>query len=154
MDSNTRRQAILIVDDDESIRTTLRLALEITGYNVIEATEGREALVKLHEAKGTPPLVILCDWSMGGEDLDGEAFLRAVKRDPALTGIPVVVVSGTAGRSALRQGAAYLIRKPFDLDHLLAAIKSVVNGGGTPTGLAVQKNAVLPPSCPGLLSVG
>lgn len=121
----SRKKLIMTVDDDESIRVTLRLVLEMAGYDVIEAAEGKEALAKLHAAQDALPVVILTDWNMPN-GMGGEAFLDAVKRDAALAGIPLIVVSGTADRSAaLRMGAERVINKPFDLNTLLVAVESV-----------------------------
>ena len=122
MERTTNNQLIITVDDDESVRLTLRLTLEMAGYAVLEAAEGNEALALLHAASELPALV-LTDWNMP-DGMGGAAFLDAVKHDPALAGIAVVVVSGTADRSALKAGASRVISKPFDLDTLLAAVES------------------------------
>ncbi len=62
--------------------------------------------VALLRVAGELPSVILTDWGMP-KGMGGGSFLEAVKRDPALTGIPVVVVSGTAEKSALKLGGSY-----------------------------------------------
>ena len=120
----TERQIILVVDDDESVRATLRLVLEMEGYGVVEAAEGKEALARIHGAQDSLPSAILTDWNMPN-GMGGEALLGSVKRDPALANIPVVIVSGTADRSALKAGAAQVVHKPFALDSLLSIVKSV-----------------------------
>jgi len=127
---DTKRKRIMTIDDDSSVRETIRLTLEMENYEVVEARNGQEALTLLHT--GQLPAVILCDWSMGGGDLDGGHFLVTAKHDPRLSKIPVVVVSGTADRFALKMGAARVISKPFDLDTLLGVIKSVYSDGTRP----------------------
>jgi|GEM_PF-415187 len=141
--ASRRRKLVLTVDDDESIRTTLRMALEMGGFDVMEAAEGNEALALLHAAEELPSS-ILTDWNMPC-GMGGRAFLESVKRDPALANIPVVVVSGTADQSALKMGAARVINKPFDLDALLTVVESVCGGDDAPRGLATQRNMVLVP---------
>src|SRR6516162_9692269 len=81
--------AILVVDDNEDNRVTLRMRLEICGYtNIIEATNGREALEKM---RAGPIDIVLLDIMMPG--LDGYGVLREMKTDIDLRLIPVVMVS-------------------------------------------------------------
>jgi CheY-like chemotaxis protein len=95
----------------------LRLVLEWEGYRVACAADGREALDILR-ASG-PPAFILLDLMLPG--LDGWRFREALKADPALAAVPVVVVSGLdATRSP---DVAGHIQKPFQVEQLLEVIR-------------------------------
>src|SRR5438309_11273844 len=82
--------SILIVDDQIDFRESLARIFSLTGYQVVLAENGREALDYLHVHRA--PDVILLDLGMPG--MCGLSFRRAQLRDPALAGIPVVVISG------------------------------------------------------------
>src|SRR5215467_9555174 len=112
-------QTILVVDDEDEIRQSLRGVLTDEGFEVIEAGDGRHALELVREAK--PALVILDVWL---PEIDGIALLEKIKSgDP---GLPVIIICGHANIEAAvratRLGAADFIEKPFSLEHLLDAI--------------------------------
>ncbi len=79
---------VLVVDDDAALRTTLRRALEAEGWSVREAAHGREALLRLDEAR---PDLVLLDLMM--PEMDGFAFLEAARGQEAWRSLPVVVVT-------------------------------------------------------------
>ncbi len=108
---------ILLVEDDEITRGAIKMVLEWEGYRVDCAANGREALDYLHR-QGRPALILL-DVMM--PVMDGEEFRREQKRDPSLARVPVVVVS--ALEAASRLDAAGHVRKPFQVEELLAAIR-------------------------------
>jgi CheY-like chemotaxis protein len=107
---------ILVVDDDRGIRETLGDVLSDEGYRVRLARDGGEALTLLRQ--GRPPDLILLDLSMPG--MSGAEFLKAQLGDPKLAAIPVVVLS--ADQRSHCPGVAGFLRKPVDLDQLLAAV--------------------------------
>src|SRR5436309_3349023 len=88
----TARGCILVVDDDVDIRTIIRLVLELHGYRVMDAGDGKEALLRLRQ--GQLPCLILLDLMMPG--MNGWQFRHAQENDLALAQIPVVVLSGGA----------------------------------------------------------
>ena len=90
------------------------------GYAVTTATNGLEALTLLRS--GVRPKVILTDVIM--PEMDGERLCAACHEDPALSNIPVVLLSGDAGAAARakRSGAAGFVRKPVQPDKLVRAI--------------------------------
>jgi CheY-like chemotaxis protein len=109
---------ILVVDDDPDIRDSIAAALEIEGYPVLMAENGRVALdlllsLKEHEL----PRCIMLDLMM--PVMTGEEFLTAVDRDhSSLKSIPVVVASanGSLLQSTLR--AREILKKPIDINDL------------------------------------
>ncbi|MBI5341804.1 MAG: response regulator [Deltaproteobacteria bacterium] len=114
---------ILVVDDEEFIRTLVRERLEIAGYSVDEACNGKEALAKLSAGRHT---VLLTDIRM--PEMDGIALLReATSRFPEVAGI---VMSAHAeldtAVSALKIGACDYITKPFNFDVLLITIENSI----------------------------
>lgn len=117
---------VMLVEDDLAIRETLRELLEDEGYRVESAGNGREALDRLRS--GHPPRLILLDLMM--PVMDGWEFRRAQRGDPALSDIPVVVLSADhplADKVSGMAVAGYLA-KPFELDALLATIRHYCRG--------------------------
>jgi two-component system chemotaxis response regulator CheY len=110
---------ILVVDDDDSIRELIEMALVDEGYAVALATNGQEALDKLGAAQ---PRLILLDMAM--PVMDGWAFAAAYRARPG-PHAPIVVV--TAAREAAERAAQVdaddFIAKPFDLDRLLETVE-------------------------------
>ena len=124
---------ILVVDDDSGIRSFLTGALEDEGYDVKQATNGREALALLERVDEWAPDVILLDLYM--PEMDGWTF-RA--RQLALGGpaalIPVIVL--TASRNLGGRGTelhAPVMEKPFELDALFARLEQVLAPPDIPT---------------------
>jgi CheY-like chemotaxis protein len=113
------RDTIFIVEDDFDTREMLGRFLELEGYAVKSASNGRQALELLGERADA--CVILLDLMM--PVMDGWQFRREQVQNQALAGIPVIVVSA-AGRDRLQQiqADAYL-SKPVDLDELLLRIR-------------------------------
>jgi DNA-binding response OmpR family regulator len=109
---------VFIVEDDLDTREMLGRFLEMEGYQVETAANGKLALERLYE--GTRACVILLDLMM--PVMDGWQFRREQVRDAALANIPVIVVSA-AGRDRIDkiEANAYL-SKPVDLDELLARV--------------------------------
>jgi CheY-like chemotaxis protein len=114
----SERPTIFIVEDDVDTREMLGRFLELEGYVVETAANGRQALERL--TGGVRACVILLDLMM--PVMDGWQFRREQVRNQKLAHIPVIVVSA-AGRERLQQieANAYL-SKPVDLDELLKHI--------------------------------
>jgi CheY-like chemotaxis protein len=114
------RPTVLVVEDDVTSRKFLAELLERQGYAVGCAGDGCEALAYLraHPAPG----VILLDLHM--PVLDGRAFRRRQRQDPALAPIPVVVISAHAetARGEGSLGDVAFLQKPVDADELLATV--------------------------------
>src|SRR5689334_14948724 len=107
------QSTVLIVDDDNEFRTAVAHVLSSTGYTIVEARQGLEALRLLRA--GLRPGVILLDLMM--PIMDGFQFLKERARDPALAALPVVVMSASYRRPALPHD---FLTKPASLDAVLA----------------------------------
>jgi DNA-binding NtrC family response regulator len=113
---------VLVVDDDADMRLTLKLALELAGYTVDVAANGREAL---EAQRREPAQVLITDIFM--PDSDGFEVIDAFRRE--FPGTKIVVVSGGAQFSkrdylpdAELMGVDATLQKPFDVDTLLALL--------------------------------
>ncbi len=108
---------ILIVEDDDDIRHTLKIFLELKGYEVTAVPDGSEALATLED--GFEPCLILLDLMM--PTMDGWEFRSRQLADPELAGIPVVVLSGTyfSNEDADSLQALDILSKPVDIPRML-----------------------------------
>lgn len=114
---------ILSVDDSATMRKIIALALKDAGHAVEEAENGKDALGKL----GAGPVdCIVLDINM--PEMNGIEFLRERKKNPAIAGIPVVVLTTQDEESlraeAMSLGARGFVVKPFVKEALLAAIST------------------------------
>lgn len=113
---------VLIVEDDVDVREILADLLESEGIPVRLAVNGQEGLASLRSALPLPG-VILLDVMM--PVMDGPTFLRELAADPALARVPVIVMSA-AHRPELRlPPGTEILRKPLQLDDLLARIRGL-----------------------------
>lgn len=118
---------MLVVDDDDSIRETLRFALEEEGYEVLEAKGGAEALDILPTASRR--FIVLLDQILG--DIDGVSVLRQLAQSLSQSSQHMyLLVTASAAVEALEQelrdlplAPVTVIRKPFDIDALFAAVR-------------------------------
>lgn len=109
---------ILLVEDNDDIREMMAVALELGGYRVVAAPNGRAALEVLRH---TPrPSLILLDLMM--PVMNGWEVCKALKGDPSLADIPVVVVSAVTTDVCERLSGTRLVPKPIDLDYLLDVV--------------------------------
>jgi two-component system response regulator VicR len=112
---------VLIVEDDNDIQDLLVFMLQHVGYACLRAGNGREALRVLESEK---PALILLDLMM--PVMDGMEFLEHQKLDPRIADIPVIVLSAAAQAHMMesRIGAGRVMRKPFDIEIVLKAVKT------------------------------
>jgi len=131
-DPGGARPRVLVVDDDQGIRTVVRWQLSDSGYEVIEAADGQNALTKIAEES---PVLIVLDLSLpvvGGLDV-----LRSV-REGRVGGtprdLPVIILSGRDGETdriiGLDLGADDYLVKPFSPGELAARVRSVLRRAG------------------------
>jgi len=130
-----RSRCVLVVDDDPSIRLLLVTFLRRRGLRVLEARDGREALVRMRA--GDVDLVTL-DLTM--PEVSGWQVLGIRAADPLLRQIPIIVVSAknecdvTSG--ILDKNVYAVIEKPFDLDVFAAAVMACLDSGDGRPALA------------------
>ena len=124
---------VLVVEDDADTRELIQLNLELAGYDVITATNGREAL---EIVRSTTPAAILLDLMM--PELDGWAVIDKLKSgtDPEVAEIPVFMVTAR-GETEHRlrggiEGALRYITKPFDPAQLPDMVADAIGPGATP----------------------
>ncbi len=111
-------RSVLIVEDDDGIRDALRFSLELEDYQVFVASNGKEGLELL--PKIPAPCLILLDLMM--PVMSGWEFAAALEKDMVLATIPVVLVTAYADEAKTVK-AKGIIKKPVDLDVLLASVK-------------------------------
>ncbi|MFL1463208.1 phosphate regulon transcriptional regulator PhoB [Roseococcus sp. DSY-14] len=122
--------SILVVEDEAALLTLLRYNLEKQGFQVEEATDGQEALLRI--AENRPDLVLL-DWML--PSLSGIEVCRQIRRRPATRDLPVIMVTARTEDAdavrALDTGADDYIAKPFAVDALLARIRALLRRSAT-----------------------
>ena len=119
-------KTVLVVDDDEAIRETIKEVLQEQGFSVATARNGAEALAWLRAS--TAPALILLDLSM--PMMDGQTFRQEQRKDPLLAPIPVIAISAAAGLAEKvrpMQIDGYL-RKPMALDDLISTVERYCTG--------------------------
>lgn len=118
-------QRILIIDDERSIRNTLRDILEYEHYQVDEAANGPFALEKIQQAE-IPYDAILCDIKM--PDMDG---LEVLSKALEITDSPIIMISGhgtiETAVEAIKKGAYDYIAKPPDMNRLLITVRNAMD---------------------------
>jgi CheY-like chemotaxis protein len=110
------RAAVLVVDDDATVRELLVEVLQFSGLDVCTAANGRDALARLRCGELLPDAILL-DLDM--PVMNGWQFRREQLLDPALADIPVLVASASDPGAILADGH---LRKPYGLDELLGAL--------------------------------
>ena len=118
---------ILIVDDDLDLVEMLRLVLTESGYATSVAFTGTEALKK---ARRTPPDLVLLDLIL--PDLNGFNVCTALRMDPAMATIPIIMMTAMPGEiprfAGIETGADAYLNKPFPVDGLVALVHDQLYG--------------------------
>jgi CheY-like chemotaxis protein len=114
--------AILVVDDDPSIRDVVGDFLELLGCRVQTATNGQEALE--HVSRGPLDLVLL-DYMM--PVMNGRTFGLELRKEPRHARLPIVLMSASPDSDEVCEaiGARACLRKPFDLDELAEIVHAI-----------------------------
>ncbi len=119
------KPTILVVEDEAALMALLRYNLERQGFNVEEASDGQEALLRIAEAK---PDLVLLDWMLPA--MSGIEVCRQIRRRPATRDLPVIMVTArTEDQDAVRAldtGADDYIAKPFAVEALMARIRALL----------------------------
>lgn len=121
----TPKKKILVVDDEESIRTVLEFTLAQAGYDVAAAANGDECLEQVY-AFG--PNLIILDLMM--PQVDGWEVMRLLRANPETEKIPIVLLTAKGEirdkLSALQQGATDYVTKPFAKADLLKRLDEIL----------------------------
>lgn len=114
---------ILTIDDSVTVREVIRNAVEVLGYECIEAENGADGLEVVYRESKEIALILL-DWNM--PIMDGLAFLKAIKATAEYNYIPVTMVTSENEMSkiisAVSEGAKNYIIKPFTQDEIMKKI--------------------------------
>ena len=116
---------ILVVEDDDDIRTGVVTVLEIAGHTAFPARNGEDALAQLRAVP--KPNLILLDLSMPRQD--GFQFRALQELEARFADIPIVVMSADplADVKSIQLGAKSYLHKPFKVEHLLQAVQKFAN---------------------------
>lgn len=124
----TRR--VLLIDDEPDTRELLARALEREGFSAVTAGTAAEALAV---ARSTALDVVVTDIVLGADDRRGLRLMTELRE--AGVAAPIIVITAYADvdkvKTALNDGAAHLLEKPFGARELIGAIERVLSGGGS-----------------------
>ena len=117
------QKRVLLVDDEISSAEVLSLVLTTEGYAVTMASDGRQALARLDEAA---PDLVITDFMM--PMVNGAELVRTLRGIPAYAQLPIILMSGAPESALQPYGIRYqaFLRKPFNLDEFLGAIRSAL----------------------------
>lgn len=122
---------VLSVDDSSMVRKIIRGAVEVLDGELLEASDGIEALDLLEEEYKRVDLILL-DWNM--PRLDGMEVLKRLKADRRFRSIPVMMVTTESEREnivrAIQHGAVHYLLKPFTIEELIKRIMESLGKGG------------------------
>lgn len=117
---------LLLIEDNNDIRENTCELLELKGFHVIHATNGKAGIILAKEKR---PDLILCDIRM--PEADGYEVFNNLKSDPITTTIPFIFLTASCEKkeidAALGMGVSGYIRKPFGPEELVDAIESCLN---------------------------
>jgi DNA-binding response OmpR family regulator len=125
MVERTERRTVLVVEDDAGIRELLRLHLDLAGFTIEEAGDGRRALDR---ARSTTFDLVLLDVMLPG--LDGVSVCRALRSTGPNVETPILMLTAREGESdkvlGLESGADDYLTKPFGVRELMARIAAIM----------------------------
>lgn len=114
---------ILVIEDNNEIRENIAEILELDGYSVLQASDGKEGVIKTIASQ---PDLIICDIMM--PELDGYGVLHILSKKESTASIPFIFLTAKAEKSDMRKGmvlgADDYLMKPFDDNELLEAIET------------------------------
>lgn len=121
------KRKVLLADDEEDIKLVIQMYLETSGYEVVTAYDGLDAIEK---AKETKPDLILMDIMM--PVIDGIEVTRQIKSLEETKHIPVVMLTAAAQSAmverAMKAGASDYISKPFEPENLKNIVDQILGG--------------------------
>jgi CheY-like chemotaxis protein len=111
---------VLVVEDNQDIRDAIKMVIEFEGYDVLTASNGKEALDLLSALKTLPSLIFL-DLMM--PIMDGWSFAEKINQEKIFTQIPLVVISAFLNKETIPTNACDYLEKPMNFDKLLSTLK-------------------------------
>ncbi len=124
-----RKKRILIVDDERDIVKAVTIRLQVNGFEVISAFDGIQGVFAAHKER---PDLILLDIRMPGAD--GFTVAEQLRNSRLTRDIPVVFLTGSpepkAQERALEVGARFYVKKPYDPEELLDAVRRALEREG------------------------
>ena len=124
----SRRQVILIVEDDDDLRGVFAMTLSFDGFDVHEARTGFEALRFIDT---NPPDLVVLDLGLPG--IDGYAVQQEIAANAFTRHIPVVIVTASA-KDLSHLDVACVLRKPVSPEELIVTVRRCLAGGAPITG--------------------
>jgi len=116
---------VMVVEDDKDTREVVKLILELEGMGVTEASDGFEALERLHTLRVADPhrpCAVVLDIMM--PRCSGAEFRRRQLNDPLIADVPVIVLSAIADQLRLDELHAFAkVAKPFDPEQLVSVVR-------------------------------
>lgn len=113
---------LFLVEDEEDTATLIRMIMEEEGYDVIHASDGKEAQIKIDALP--PPALVLLD--MGIPQVHGLELLAQIRKKPSWKGVSVVMLTADSDQTrickAIVAGASDYVLKPFKRESLLARL--------------------------------
>lgn len=117
------KRRLLVIEDQAPMRRNIALLLEMEGYEVATAADGRAGLAQVREFR---PELVLCDVMM--PEMDGHAVIQALRADPETALLPFIFLTAKSDKSDLRVGMNFgaddYLTKPVIREDLLAAVES------------------------------
>jgi CheY-like chemotaxis protein len=117
MNTDATQHTVLVVEDEEDLREMIREALELNGYAVVTAEDGRQALARLSSIQHV--CLVLIDLLMPG--MNGWDLIQELESRPELAGVAIVVYSSVANRAP--NGATRVLQKPLTFGELLSTVR-------------------------------
>ncbi len=115
---------ILLIEDNHSLREEIVNVLELEGFTVVIAENGRVGLVRIEEER---PDLVLCDLMM--PDMDGFETLKAIRSNPETHTLPVIVLTARDDEECRSRGSELgaddYVTKPFKIPDLLRAVREL-----------------------------
>lgn len=125
METAKEKKRVLVVDDEPSLRSLVRVNLEVDGIDVIEAVDGVDGLKVMHE---TMPDLVLLDIMMPRKD--GIEMLEDIMADQDFCDIPIILLTAKGELEDLQKGALLgargYITKPFDPEQMVRTVKAAL----------------------------
>lgn len=139
---------VYFIDDSATMREVIKIAFRRENIDVVACHDGDTAIAQMAQQK---PDVVITDVIMPGKD--GYEVCQNIKQNPAMSGTPVVLMSGVVNRQVAEKAFAVkadeLIRKPFQPGDLIGRVKQLLTKSSTgPAPVAVSQPVVKPVSQP------